>query len=147
MLGHYPYVYCPTGKETAISQGRWSSTPIIGSIIIFSNSSGSTASHTGLVYSYDDNYVYTVEGNTSDGNSVVANGGAVCKKSYSRSYSRIMGYWNINYDLVENVDVTETAVNYTGVITADELNVREHPSTYSNVLAKHVAGDIVTICA
>ena len=34
----------------------------------------------------------------------IANGGAVCKKSYSRSYSRILGYWNIDYSLVESED-------------------------------------------
>lgn len=104
MLGHYPYISCITGKSKAQQQGRWTSTPSVGAIIIFGNSTG-TPSHTGIVYSFDNSTVYTFEGNTSDGSTVMANGGAVCKKSYSRSYSRILGYWNIDYSLVESEDV------------------------------------------
>lgn len=103
LLGHYPYVYCPTGVAMAKAQGRWSGTPSKGAVVIFCNSSG-TASHTGIVYAYDDNYVYTREGNTSAGSTVIANGGAVCKKSYRRSYSRILGYWALDYESIESED-------------------------------------------
>lgn len=103
MLGHYPYISCITGKSKAQQQGRWVSAPTVGAIIIFGNSAG-TPSHTGMVYSFDGSTVYTIEGNTSGGSTVIANGGAVCKKSYSRSYSRILGYWNIDYSLVESED-------------------------------------------
>lgn len=107
MLGHYPYISCITGKSKAQQQGRWVSTPSVGAIIIFGNSAG-TPSHTGMVYSFDSNTVYTIEGNTSGGSTVITNGGAVCKKSYSRSYSRILGYWNIDYSLVESEELTVT---------------------------------------
>lgn len=103
MLGHYPYISCITGKSKAQQQGRWTSTPSVGAIIIFGNSTG-TPSHTGMVDSFDNSKVYTFEGNTSGGSTVIANGGAVCKKSYSRSYSRILGYWNIDYSIVESED-------------------------------------------
>lgn len=103
LFGHYPYVYCPTGVAVAKAQGRWSNTPSKGAVIIFCNSSG-TASHTGIVYAYDDNYVYTNEGNTSAGSTVIANGGAVCKKAYSRGYSRILGYWALDYESIESED-------------------------------------------
>ena len=103
LFGHYPYVYCPTGMAMAKAQGRWSNIPSKGAVIIFCNSSG-TASHTGIVYAYDDNYVYTNEGNTSAGSTVIANGGAVCKKSYSRGYSRILGYWALDYESIESED-------------------------------------------
>lgn len=103
LFGHYPYVYCPTGVSMAKAQNRWSSTPSKGAVIIFCNSSG-TASHTGLVYTYDDNSVYTREGNTSAGSTVIANGGAVCRKSYSRGYSRILGYWALDYESIESED-------------------------------------------
>ena len=103
MLGHYPYISCITGKSKAQQQGRWVSAPTVGAIIIFGNSAG-TPSHTGMVYSFDGSTVYTIEGNTSGGSTVIANGGAVCKKSYSRSYSRILGYWNIDYSFVESED-------------------------------------------
>lgn len=58
-----------------------------------------------------------------------------------------MGYWNIDYSLVEQEDTTETEVNYVGTITANDLNVRERPSTSASILAKHKTGDTVTICA
>ena len=67
---------------------------------MFRNASG-VACHTGIVYAVDSNKVYTIEGNTSSASGVVANGGCVAKKSYSISYSRIMGYGNIKYDLIE----------------------------------------------
>lgn len=97
LLGHYPYVYCPTGKAKAQAQNRWTRTPSVGAIIIFGDSNG-TPCHTGLVRGYDNNYVYTIEGNTSGGSTVIANGGGVCKKSYTRSISRILGYWHIDYE-------------------------------------------------
>lgn len=103
LFGHYPYVYCPTGVAMAKEQGRWSNIPSKGAVIIFCNSSAA-ASHTGIVYAYDDNYVYTNEGNTSAGSTVIANGGAVCKKSYSRGYSRILGYWALDYESIESED-------------------------------------------
>ncbi|MGN1370047.1 MAG: LysM peptidoglycan-binding domain-containing protein [Aristaeellaceae bacterium] len=58
---------------------------------IFFGKNGSYT-HTGLVYQVANGKVYTVEGNTSAGKDVIPNGGAVCKKSYSLSNSRIMGY-------------------------------------------------------
>lgn len=107
ILGHYPYISCITGKSKAQQQGRWTSTPSVGAIIIFGNSTG-TPSHTGIVDSFNNSKVYTFEGNTSGGSTVIANGGAVCKKSYSRSYSRILGYWNIDYSLAESEELTVT---------------------------------------
>ena len=60
---------------------------------------GSAIQHTGLVYAVDGKYVYTVEGNTSGANGVVANGGGVCKKKYSLTYARLAGFgrpdWNM----------------------------------------------------
>ncbi len=53
---------------------------------------GPAVAHTGLVYKVDGTYVYTIEGNTSGANGVVANGGGVCKKKYRLTYNRIAGY-------------------------------------------------------
>ncbi|MBR6271177.1 MAG: CHAP domain-containing protein [Lachnospiraceae bacterium] len=41
-------------------------------------------SHVGIVYKIDDNYLYTIEGNTSGASGVVANGGGVRTKKYKR---------------------------------------------------------------
>lgn len=58
--------------------------PQIGDQVFFTkNGKSNGCYHTGLVYQVDNTYFYTVEGNTSSGNSVVANGGCVAKKKYS----------------------------------------------------------------
>ena len=127
LLGHYPYVYCPTGLAKAKAQGRWSQEPSVGAVVIFGNASG-TASHTGLVSGYDKIYVHTIEGNTSSGATVIANGGAVFRKSYKRNYSRILGYWALNYAGVESEELMskeyeELKAEMSGLKTAvDKLN-------------------------
>ena len=97
--GHY--AYCPYGVKRFKDIGIWKiNNPQKGDVIMFRNAS-SVACHTGIVIAVDSRKVYTIEGNTSSASGVVANGGCVAKKSYSISYSRIMGYGNINYDLIE----------------------------------------------
>ena len=87
---------------------EWYTTPKIGDQIFFKNANGGIC-HTGIVYKVDNTYVYTIEGNTSSASGVVANGGAVEKKKYARSYNRIAGYGRPNYSLVkENKKMLET---------------------------------------
>ena len=63
-------------------------TPKAGDIIIFTDDKGTTKSHTGMVYSADDTYVYTIEGNS----------GNMCRKrSYRRDSSYIYGYVQPDY--------------------------------------------------
>lgn len=68
------------------------SNPQPGDVIFFYSSDKTQIAHTGLVYKVDSKKVYTVEGNTSGASGVIANGGGVCKKSYSLTYGRIAGY-------------------------------------------------------
>lgn len=75
---------------------RLFTSPKPGDQIFFGTSAKVT--HTGIVYKVDANKVYTIEGNTSSAAGVVANGGAVRKKSYSLSYSKIVGYGRPKYD-------------------------------------------------
>ncbi|MEF9971364.1 MAG: hypothetical protein RR731_03520, partial [Oscillospiraceae bacterium] len=42
--------------------------------------------------------VYTIEGNTSGGSTLVSNGGGVAKKSYSLGYESIFGYGTANFE-------------------------------------------------
>lgn len=105
LLWHFPYISCVQGKYYAKQQGCYTSNPSVGDVIIFKDSSG-TPCHTGIVSEVTDTKVTTIEGNTSSGSKVIANGGAVCKKSYSRSYSRIDGYWHLNYSFIEGDDLT-----------------------------------------
>ena len=51
-----------------------------GDIVIFNHNGVFT--HTGIVTGVDGDYFTTVEGNTSAGSAVVANGGGVCRKGY-----------------------------------------------------------------
>lgn len=78
------------------AKGQFYTKPAIGDQIFFK--SGSSITHTGIVYDVDKSYVYTVEGNTSGVSGVVANGGGVCAKKYSLSYSKIAGYGRPAYD-------------------------------------------------
>ena len=73
-------------------KGAWYTSPEVGDQIFFRNSS--RICHTGIVVDVvkASNTVVTVEGNTSSGTEVVANGGAVCQKYYSMANSRIAGY-------------------------------------------------------
>jgi len=70
--------------------------PQVGDQIFFNN--GTRICHTGLVYKVSSDTVYTVEGNTNAGNTLVPNGGGVAKKSYPLTYERIDGYGRPKYD-------------------------------------------------
>ncbi len=56
--------------------------------------------HTGLVTGVKDGRVYTVEGNTSDAEGIVANGGCVAQKSYALDDPGIAGYGRPDYAAV-----------------------------------------------
>lgn len=89
--------YTPTSAQYYKNMGRWhTKNPQVGDQIFFKNSV--RICHTGIVYKVTSTTVYTIEGNTSAGNDVViANGGAVAKKSYALNNSRIAGYGRPNY--------------------------------------------------
>ena len=89
--------YTPSSAQLYKNKNAWyTSNPKIGDQIFFKNST--RICHTGLVYKVDDAYVYTIEGNTSGANGVIANGGGVCKKKYKLNYSSIAGYGRPKYD-------------------------------------------------
>lgn len=87
---------CGAGCEWSLKyykqKGQFHTTPKVGDQIFFYDSKGERIAHTGLVYKISNTRVYTVEGNTSGGYSVIANGGEVAKKSYTLGYKRIAGY-------------------------------------------------------
>ena len=86
---------CTWSANCYRNAGRFYSTPKVGDQIYFGTKGNE--SHTGIVYKVDGNKVYTIEGNTSGASGVIANGGGVCKKSYSLSYDKIVGYGRPNY--------------------------------------------------
>lgn len=93
--------YTPTSASYFKTLKQWyTSKPQVGDIIFFKNSE--RINHTGLVYKVDSKYVYTIEGNTSGGSSVIANGGGVVKKKYALTSSKIAGYGRPKYDVKTN---------------------------------------------
>lgn len=79
LLKHYPYVYCPTMADLFTLNAN----PKVGDIVIFKHNGVFT--HTGIVIKVSGDQFWTVEGNTSGGSTIIANGGAVCRKTYFNS--------------------------------------------------------------
>ncbi|MEG2139034.1 MAG: CHAP domain-containing protein, partial [Oscillospiraceae bacterium] len=80
------YSYCYSGiewfKAKASFHEKAGYTPQGGDVIFFSSPSMPRGgAHTGLVLRSDEKLVYTIEGNTSGGSTLVSNGGGVAKKS------------------------------------------------------------------
>lgn len=101
--------YTPTMAGYFKEKKQWhTSNPKCGDVIFFKNTL--RICHTGLVYAVDANKVYTIEGNTSAGNKLVANGGGVAKKSYNLTYKSIAGYGRPNYDKATNNVSNKTAI-------------------------------------
>ena len=122
--------------------------PKAGDQIFFK--SGNSITHTGLVYKVDSTYVYTIEGNTSSDEGVVANGGSVNDKKYKLNSSSIAGYGRPKYK-AETEQKTEQNTN--GNITkyiynCSSLNVRTSSQYYSdnrNVVNDLSLGTKVTV--
>lgn len=91
---------------------RWvTDKPIPGDQIFFKNSS--RICHTGLVYKVDKRYVYTIEGNTSNKEILVTNGGTVADKKYPLHYNGIAGYGRPIYDLRATCHLGDCNANVT----------------------------------
>lgn len=102
LLKHYPYVYCPT-MATLFTLN---SSPKQGDIVIFKHNGEFT--HTGIVTNVNGDYFATVEGNTSSGSTIVANGGSVCQKGYYTSNLLGTKFCRPNYKIIESEDLTVT---------------------------------------
>jgi hypothetical protein len=108
------YAYCPSHVQFFKSKScyftRGEKTPQTGDIIFFQ--SGGVACHVGVVTGVSGSKVSTVEGNTSSGSTLVANGGGVFAKSYSLTSSYILGYGRPAYsDATTTTTVAKTATN------------------------------------
>ena len=90
LLGGFD-AYTPASAQYFKARGQWhTSDPQPGDVVFFENSQ--RINHTGIVTEVKDGRVHTVEGNTSSGGDVVANGGGVWPKSYALYNSKIAGY-------------------------------------------------------
>lgn len=99
LLGGFS-AYTPTSAQYFKNKGQYhKDKPQPGDQIFFKNAT--RICHTGIVVRVTDDKVYTIEGNTSNGTSVVINGGAVCEKSYDLDNPRIDGYGRPDWSIVE----------------------------------------------
>ena len=96
LLKHWPYVYCPTMADLFTLNAN----PKMGDIVIFKHNGVFT--HTGIVIKVSGDRFWTVEGNTSGGSTIIANGGGVCQKSYYNSNLPGTKFCTPNYNLVKN---------------------------------------------
>jgi hypothetical protein len=78
---------CPTAVRWYKTRGRFSFYPAIGAQVFFGSGGGQ---HVGLVYKYDADYAYTVEGNTNASGSAEGNG--VYLKKRPRRSGNLYGY-------------------------------------------------------
>ena len=96
LLKHWPYVYCPTMADLFTLNAN----PKMGDIVIFKHNGEFT--HTGIVIKVSGDRFWTVEGNTSGGSTIIANGGGVCQKSYYNSNLPGTKFCTPNYSLVKD---------------------------------------------
>lgn len=149
----YYHAYCPYGVNWFKNQGRWqaaasrggSYVPKAGDIVYFAPAGSSTSSHIGIVRYVSGNTVYTVEGNTSGQNGEVNEGGGVFKKSYSLSYSRLLGYGVPNYSNTPGASTASKLGTYK--ITASSLNVRASANTTAEIVGELQNGELIEVTA
>ena len=126
---------CGAGCKYALNyykaKGQFHTSPEPGDQIFFYSSDRASISHTALVYQVSGGKVYTIEGNTSSTSGVVANGGAVCKKSYPLTSSRIAGYGRPAYGAQES---TQESTQESGI--APESSSSEAVDKYTTYTVK-----------
>ena len=129
LLKHYPYVYCPTMSRLFTLNEN----PKVGDIVIFYRNN--TFAHTGIVTDVDGDMFKTVEGNTSGGSSIVANGGGVFAKSYYTSNLPGTKFCTPDYSILEEeIDMNELNALKTEVETlTKEVNNLKNKMVYNYI--------------
>ena len=140
LLGHYPFVYCPT--LATIGKGRLHTytDAAPGDVALFYSSG--TFCHTGIVVSNTNGVITTIEGNTTSGSSLVANGGGVARKTYSHSYFKTnksgTRFYRPDYSILQEDTMTNEQVKAIArEATADIINaIGKDISTLTERLTK-----------
>lgn len=110
LLKHYPYVYCPTMASLFTLKAN----PTVGDIVIFKHNG--TFTHTGIVVSVNGDRFSTIEGNTSGASGIIANGGGVCKKSYSNSSLPGTKFCTPDYSIVGSSNSSTPTASASGTV-------------------------------
>lgn len=131
----FPYVYCP------ILGARFTkyANPQRGDIVIFYRNG--TFAHTGIVTKVEGDKFYTIEGNTNNGSTIVANGGSVCSKSYNNSNLPGTKFCRPDYSIVKSImnssstsKPSQTTYNkWVGAATKDDTDVFANPTGTSKL--------------
>lgn len=100
---------CTYSARYFINNNQFYNLPNKGDQIFFTNDGGKTCYHTGLVYDYDNTYVYTIEGNVS--------GAKVLKLKHKLNANYIFGYGRPDWSILDKGD-DEEVVRYN---TLDEI--------------------------
>ena len=114
-------------KDMGIYEEKDGYAPKSGDLIFFKDAdSAVTSTHIGMVLYSDENRVYTIEGNASNGSTLSTDGHYVCTKSYKLSDSYIVAYATPKYA----TDETAAKVDYSGTnitsglyISKGEMNI------------------------
>jgi GH25 family lysozyme M1 (1,4-beta-N-acetylmuramidase) len=93
----FPYVYCPTLGARFTKYAN----PQRGDIVIFYRNG--TFAHTGIVTKVEGDKFYTIEGNTNNGSTIIANGGSVCSKHYNNSNLPGTKFCRPDYSIVKSI--------------------------------------------
>ncbi len=98
------FASCERGKEWFIKNNLWvyesaTYTPKAGDIVFFEWGDGGYLDHVGIVTGADENFVYTIEGNTGGDSNTTS---YVLERSRSRSNGTIVGYGIPLYSTNEN---------------------------------------------
>lgn len=93
----FPYVYCPTLGARFTKYAN----PQRGDIVIFYRNG--TFAHTGIVTKVEGDKFYTIEGNTNNGSTIIANGGSVCSKNYNNSNLPGTKFCRPDYSIVKSI--------------------------------------------
>ena len=133
LLKHWPYVYCPTLGELFTKNAN----PKVGDIVIFYRNG--TFAHTGIVIAVNGDQFTTIEGNTSGGSSIIANGGGVCKKSYYNSNLPGTKFCTPDYSIV-----TKTSGGDTPSPAPAPSGGEKKATAYADVFDKSIAGTYKT---
>lgn len=105
LLKHWAYVYCPTMADLFTLHAN----PKAGDIVIFWSNKKKEFVHTGIVTKVNGDRFDTIEGNTSDGSSIIANGGSVCAKSYNNSNLPGTKFCRPDYSIVTSILTNNTS--------------------------------------
>lgn len=125
---------CSYAKNYYKKQNKFFTSPKKGDQVFFG------VGHTGIVYEVDSNYIYTVEGNTTNSSEVVPNGGCVAKKKYKIGSSFISGYGRPDYKTEENNSSTNEEECYAYYKFTKEKAIRREPKLEDNIkLVKEIS--------